>query len=201
MVTDSCPQCESNHYDIQALSFQQVPVLLAPATFAKQQCQVELPAFCKRRHRGRFGLYGQPGSFHLHASRSFACMNVSMKAIDDNSWTACAQLSSSTGVSEGRINIQLRQVECTPPSTITINVDGNAGADRWLRLTVTASCCSQFSHQCLPLTRDICMTSAAASSQGPANTSTPACTNLQPACIAEYCFRRRQIVSPVLPYA
>jgi Lytic transglycolase len=29
-VTDSCPQCEANHWDIQALAYQKVRILLKP---------------------------------------------------------------------------------------------------------------------------------------------------------------------------
>lgn len=38
----------------------------------------------------------------------------------------------------GRIAIQYRRVECTPPSNMRVIIDQNSGAGAWLRLYVTA---------------------------------------------------------------
>ena len=44
--------------------------------------------------------------------------------------------------SGGRINIQFRRVECTPPQDLELMVDNNRGGSGWIRLqiTVIAAC-------------------------------------------------------------
>jgi len=64
-ITDSCPQCEANHLDIQALTFNKI----AP-------------------------------------------------------------------MAVGRIDIQYRRVDCTPPLPVSIAIDNNVGVGGWLRLVV-----------------------------------------------------------------
>ena len=39
----------------------------------------------------------------------------------------------------GRIDIQYRRVECTPPSHLQINIDQNAGSGGFLKMSVTVS--------------------------------------------------------------
>jgi hypothetical protein len=43
----------------------------------------------------------------------------------------------------GRIDIQYRRVECTPPVPVKVQIDGNSGTGGWLRLAVTV-CSSCF---------------------------------------------------------
>eukprot|EP00884_Botryococcus_braunii_P014402 jgi/Botrbrau1/22963/Bobra.0030s0035.1 len=64
-ITDSCPECEADHIDLQALTFDKISPM------------------------------------HL-----------------------------------GRINIQYRRVECTPPEPINMNLDVNIGVGSWLRVVV-----------------------------------------------------------------
>jgi len=37
----------------------------------------------------------------------------------------------------GRIDIQYRRVECTPPVPVKVQIDGNSGTGGWLRIAVT----------------------------------------------------------------
>ncbi|DBA91941.1 TPA: expansin [Trebouxia sp. C0005] len=39
----------------------------------------------------------------------------------------------------GRIDIQYRRVECTPPVPVKVQIDGNSGTGGWLRLAVTTN--------------------------------------------------------------
>lgn len=36
----------------------------------------------------------------------------------------------------GRINIQYRRVECTPPEPLKVNIHANVGVGGWLRIAV-----------------------------------------------------------------
>jgi len=38
----------------------------------------------------------------------------------------------------GRINIQYRRVECTPPEPLKVNIHANVGEGGWLRIAVEA---------------------------------------------------------------
>ena len=42
-------------------------------------------------------------------------------------------------IGNGRIDIQYRRVECTPPSTMVVSVDGNSGGGGWIRLSIKVS--------------------------------------------------------------
>ncbi|KAK9852113.1 hypothetical protein WJX84_000033 [Apatococcus fuscideae] len=42
-------------------------------------------------------------------------------------------------IGNGRIDIQYRRVECTPPSNMMISVDGNSGAGGWIRLSIKSA--------------------------------------------------------------
>ncbi|DBA74271.1 hypothetical protein WJX77_004676 [Trebouxia sp. C0004] len=68
MISDECPECEANHIDMQALTFNKIAPML-----------------------------------------------------------------------NGRIDIQYRRVECTPPVPVKVQIDGNSGTGGWLRLAVTTN--------------------------------------------------------------
>ena len=53
----------------------------------------------------------------------------------------------------GRINIQYRRVECTPPEPLKVNIHANVGVGGWLRIAVEVlpanSCPLQLAHVCV----------------------------------------------------
>lgn len=111
-ITDSCPQCELGHFDIQALTYSKV---LHPAV---QLCH----------------LFAATGAYTLLLSCSRcslpgSILNTGM--ILSKTWVQISPEAS------GRINIQYRRVQCVPPSSLAVVVDNNNGPQGWLRMFVT----------------------------------------------------------------
>ena len=50
----------------------------------------------------------------------------------------------------GEIDINYRLVACTPPSDLSVQVDGNDGVGLWLRLVITVSAVLLFAFSLLP---------------------------------------------------
>ena len=107
-VSDSCPECGADHMDLQALTFDKVRA---------RECE------CVRRRA-----LGTCARSSAHTTAAHSQSNAHRPPPHTPPAHQIAPMSL------GRINMQYRRVECTPPSSINVNLDINIGAGSWLRM-------------------------------------------------------------------
>ena len=115
-ITDQCPECESNHLDVQALTW-------AKVRRYGDVCSFPLEWVC-------FALMVSA----VPVSRAVqACTRHIGKEADVSLQIA------NPSPNGGRVNIQYRRVQCVPPSNLFVSVDNNLGDGAWIRLQITVS--------------------------------------------------------------
>ncbi len=137
--TDSCPECEPNHLDLQALTWAKVrngaitdvAQLLHTAIFLKtgwlKNCCFCTCILCI------LGVRRPPLVQDCTVCTSEPDHEVSSRRVLVRCHPPQIANPSPGG---GRINLQYRRVECAPPSDLVVNVDANDGGDRWIRLSI-----------------------------------------------------------------
>ena len=139
-ITDVCPECESDHIDMQALTFNKVRAephapasQCSPSKHELAACKgsawtgpacTALAAFT-RIHRSVFCVLGMLAT----GSRLCGGKGSLIRLGHDGR----AQIAPMEG---GRINVQYRRVECTPPEPLKVNIHANVGVGGWLRIAV-----------------------------------------------------------------
>lgn len=114
-ITDVCPECETDHIDMQALTFNKVLTRsMSPADCCA--CAGLHAVLC----------------LTLRAARE-ASRGTKVAASADGQLRGGLQIAPMEG---GRINIQYRRVECTPPEPLKVNIHANVGVGGWLRIAV-----------------------------------------------------------------
>ena len=111
MISDECPECEANHIDMQALTFNKVSWSYAVAQLLCSAATLHAIHGAEQSHR--------PSSSQRSDKPRKPCTLQIAPMLN------------------GRIDMQYRRVECTPPMPVNVQIDGNDGTGGWLRLAVT----------------------------------------------------------------
>lgn len=145
MITDSCPECEADHLDLQACLQKPAVLPIMPACFAwlknrgSSAAQTGRPCpFGRGCSLSCFGL-------QLLTSSSGCAFQSASRIHNDGLGAQALTFLKMAPADGGKIDIKYRRVNCVPPKDLSVLIDNNRGQGGWLRLQITVR------HTCMTL--------------------------------------------------